>query len=60
TYGVHKNLYEALEKSMDRDHSDQRQADLAEAHKKRQKISDSPRTPSGSPPPPLPLPSPST
>ncbi|GKA05984.1 hypothetical protein Tco_0685104 [Tanacetum coccineum] len=35
TYEDHKNLYEALEKSMDRDHSDQLQADLAEAHKKR-------------------------
>ncbi|GJT55385.1 hypothetical protein Tco_0990439 [Tanacetum coccineum] len=54
THEDHKNLYEALEKSMDHDYSDQLQADLAEAHKKRQKISDSPRTPSGSPPPPPP------
>nr|GEW35918.1 hypothetical protein [Tanacetum cinerariifolium] len=51
-----KNLYEALEKSMDRDHSDQLQADLAKAHKKRQKRSDSPRTLFGSPPPPPPPP----
>ncbi|GKC80293.1 hypothetical protein Tco_1131067 [Tanacetum coccineum] len=41
---------------MDRDHSDQLQADLAEACKKRQKRSDSPRTPSRSPPPPSPPP----
>ncbi|GJV57250.1 hypothetical protein Tco_1458255 [Tanacetum coccineum] len=40
---------------MDRDHLDQLQADLAEARKKHQKRSDSPRTPSGSP---LPLPPP--
>ncbi|GJY63414.1 retrovirus-related pol polyprotein from transposon TNT 1-94 [Tanacetum coccineum] len=53
------NLYEALEKSMDRDHLDQLQADLAEARKKRQKRSDSPRTPFGSPPPPPPPPPPS-
>ncbi|GJY10269.1 retrovirus-related pol polyprotein from transposon TNT 1-94 [Tanacetum coccineum] len=55
THKDHKNLYEALEKSMDHDHSDQLQADLIEARKKRQKRSDSPRTPSGSP---LPLPPP--
>nr|GEU35597.1 hypothetical protein [Tanacetum cinerariifolium] len=52
----HKNLYEALEKSMDRDHSDQLQADLAEVLKKHRKRSNSPRTPSGSPPPPPPPP----
>ncbi|GJW89570.1 hypothetical protein Tco_0167123, partial [Tanacetum coccineum] len=39
---------------MDRDHSDQLQANLAEARKKRRKRSDSPTTPSGSPPPPPP------
>nr|GEU69896.1 hypothetical protein [Tanacetum cinerariifolium] len=55
-YEDHKNLSEALEKSMDRDHSDQLQADLAEAHKKRRKRPDPPRTPSGSSPPPLPPP----
>ncbi|GJZ54810.1 hypothetical protein Tco_0610003 [Tanacetum coccineum] len=54
THEDHKNLYEALEKSMDHDYSDQLQADLAEARKKHQKRSDSPRTPSGSPPPPPP------
>ncbi|GJZ14499.1 hypothetical protein Tco_0550176 [Tanacetum coccineum] len=51
THEDHKNLYEALEKSMDRDHSD-----LVEARKKRQKRTDSPRTPFGSPPPPPPPP----
>ncbi|GKE39955.1 hypothetical protein Tco_1463360 [Tanacetum coccineum] len=60
THEDHKNLYEALEKSMDRDHSDQLQAYLVEARKKRQKRSDSPRTPSGSPPPPPPPPPPSS
>ncbi|GJW23054.1 hypothetical protein Tco_0033676 [Tanacetum coccineum] len=54
THEDHKNLYEALEKSMNRDHSNQLQANLAEAHKKRRKRSDSPRTPFGSPPPPPP------
>nr|GEY23598.1 hypothetical protein [Tanacetum cinerariifolium] len=59
THEDYKNLYEALEKSMDRDHSDQLQADLAEARKKHKKRSDLPRTPSRSPPPhpPPPLPS---
>ncbi|GJW60076.1 hypothetical protein Tco_0109411 [Tanacetum coccineum] len=60
THEDHKNLYEALDKSMDRDHSDQLQADLAEAHKKRRKRSDSLRTPFGSPPAPLPPPPPSS
>nr|GEX08808.1 hypothetical protein [Tanacetum cinerariifolium] len=55
----HKNLYEALEKSMDCDHLDQIQANLAEACKKHRKRLDSPRTPIGSPPPPLPPPPPS-
>ncbi|GJU61458.1 hypothetical protein Tco_1243293 [Tanacetum coccineum] len=45
THEDHKNLYEALEKLMDRDHSDQLQADLVEARKKHRKRSDSPRTP---------------
>nr|GEX90877.1 hypothetical protein [Tanacetum cinerariifolium] len=49
THEDHKNLYEALEKSMNHDHSDQLQADLVKARKKRQKRSDSPRTPFGSP-----------
>ncbi|GJV29199.1 hypothetical protein Tco_1385647 [Tanacetum coccineum] len=54
----HKKLYEALEKSMDRDHSDQLLTDLAEARRKKKKRHDSPKTPPGSPPhqphPPLP------
>nr|GEU34633.1 hypothetical protein [Tanacetum cinerariifolium] len=40
---------------MDHDHSDQLQANLAEARIKRQKRSDSLRTPFGSPPPPPPF-----
>ncbi|GJY26737.1 hypothetical protein Tco_0401463 [Tanacetum coccineum] len=59
THEDHKNLYEALEKSMDHDHSDQLQADLPEARKKRKKRSDSPRTPLRSPPPTPPPPPPS-
>nr|GEX42320.1 hypothetical protein [Tanacetum cinerariifolium] len=54
THKDHTNLYKALEKSMDRDPLDQLQGDLAEARKKCQKRSDSPRTPTGSPPPPPP------
>ncbi|GKF21765.1 hypothetical protein Tco_0070403 [Tanacetum coccineum] len=51
-------LYEALEKSMDRDHSDQLLTDLAEARRKKKKRHDSPKTPPRSPPhqPPPPLP----
>ncbi|GJZ19700.1 hypothetical protein Tco_0556290 [Tanacetum coccineum] len=54
THEDHKNLYEALEKSMDRDHSDQLQADLAEA-----RVSGAPGTSGASgssqlPPPPPP------
>ncbi|GJV69433.1 hypothetical protein Tco_1484942 [Tanacetum coccineum] len=45
---------------MNRDHSDQLQADLAAARKKRQKRLDSLRTPFGSPPPPPPPPPPSS
>ncbi|GKB36409.1 hypothetical protein Tco_0881351 [Tanacetum coccineum] len=54
----HKKLYEALEKSMDRDHSDQLLTDLDEARRKKKKRHDSPKTPPGSlphqPPPPQP------
>ncbi|GJU66535.1 retrovirus-related pol polyprotein from transposon TNT 1-94 [Tanacetum coccineum] len=54
----HKKMYEALEKSMDRDHSDQLLTDLVEARRKKKKRHDSPKTPPGSPPhqspPPLP------
>ncbi|GJT40375.1 hypothetical protein Tco_0940240 [Tanacetum coccineum] len=56
THEDNKNLYEALKKSIDRDHSDQLQANMAKARKKRRKRLDSPRTPYGSPPPPPPAP----
>nr|GEX06211.1 hypothetical protein [Tanacetum cinerariifolium] len=52
-------LYEALEKSMNRDHSEEIAKDLAEARKKKKKSRESPKTPPGSPPhqpPPPPLP----
>ncbi|GKE57851.1 hypothetical protein Tco_1497036, partial [Tanacetum coccineum] len=44
----HKNLYEALEKSMDRDHSDKLLTDLAEARRKKKRRHESPKIPSGS------------
>nr|GEX41825.1 hypothetical protein [Tanacetum cinerariifolium] len=55
THKDHKMLYEALEKSMNRDHSEELLKDLAEARKKKKKRRDSPKTPPGSPPhqPPL-------
>nr|GEY01144.1 putative ribonuclease H-like domain-containing protein [Tanacetum cinerariifolium] len=46
----HMMLYEALEKSMNRDHTDDLLKDLAEARKKKKKRRDSPKTPPGSPP----------
>ncbi|GKA09423.1 hypothetical protein Tco_0688754 [Tanacetum coccineum] len=46
----HKQLYEALEKSMARDHTDQLLTDLAEARRKKKKRHASPKTPPGSPP----------
>ncbi|GJS89483.1 retrovirus-related pol polyprotein from transposon TNT 1-94 [Tanacetum coccineum] len=53
----HKNLYDALQKSLERDYSNQLLADLDEARKKKRKIHESPRTPPGSPhsqpPPPI-------
>ncbi|GKC22567.1 hypothetical protein Tco_1024717, partial [Tanacetum coccineum] len=54
----HKMLYEALEKSMARDHIGQLLTDLAEARRKKKKRHDSPKTPPRSPPhqPPPPLP----
>ncbi|GKD67378.1 hypothetical protein Tco_1309486, partial [Tanacetum coccineum] len=59
THEDHKQLYEALEKSMARDNNDQLLSDLAEARKKKKKRQDSPKTPPGSPPyPPPPPPSP--
>ncbi|GKA63945.1 hypothetical protein Tco_0763551 [Tanacetum coccineum] len=56
---VHNDLYEALQKSLELDYSNQRLADQEEARKKRRKRRDIPRTPPGSPPsqppPPPPL-----
>ncbi|GJZ00015.1 hypothetical protein Tco_0517444 [Tanacetum coccineum] len=46
----HKMLYEALEKSMARDHTDQLLTDLAEARRKKKKRHASPKTPPRSPP----------
>nr|GEU34964.1 hypothetical protein [Tanacetum cinerariifolium] len=59
THEDHIMLYEALEKSMNRDHSEELLKDLAKARKKKKKRHDSPKTPPGSPlhqpPPPSPL-----
>ncbi|GJY51985.1 hypothetical protein Tco_0442832 [Tanacetum coccineum] len=54
----HKDLYEALQKSLELDYSNQRIADQEEARKKRRKRCDAPRSPPGSPPsqPPPPTP----
>ncbi|GKF89716.1 hypothetical protein Tco_0263679 [Tanacetum coccineum] len=46
----HKYLFEALEKSLERDYSNQLLSDLEEARRKKRKKHASPRTPSGSPP----------
>ncbi|GJT02351.1 retrovirus-related pol polyprotein from transposon TNT 1-94 [Tanacetum coccineum] len=46
----HKMLYEALEKSMASDHTDQLLTDLAEVRRKKKKRHASPKTPPGSPP----------
>ncbi|GKD78119.1 monodehydroascorbate reductase, partial [Tanacetum coccineum] len=54
----HKMLYEALEKSMVRDHTDQLLTDLVEAQRKKKKRLGSPKTPPGSPPYQPPPPSP--
>nr|GEZ17760.1 hypothetical protein [Tanacetum cinerariifolium] len=54
----HKKLYDALENSSERNYSDQLLSDLEEAHQKKRKRRDVPRTPSGSPPPQLPHPPP--
>nr|GFC70227.1 hypothetical protein [Tanacetum cinerariifolium] len=43
-------LYEALEKSMNRDHTDELLKDLAKARKKKKKRRDSSKTPPRSPP----------
>ncbi|GKC67021.1 monodehydroascorbate reductase [Tanacetum coccineum] len=47
---VHKDLYEALQKSLELDYSNQCLADQEEARKKRRKRRDAPRSPRGSPP----------
>nr|GFB84237.1 hypothetical protein [Tanacetum cinerariifolium] len=61
THEDHMMLYEALKKSMNRDHSEELLKDLAKARKKKRR--DSPKTPPGSPPhqppPPPPLAGPS-
>ncbi|GJV90629.1 hypothetical protein Tco_1538442 [Tanacetum coccineum] len=49
-HDIHSDLYEALQKSLELDYSNQRLADQEEAHKKRRQRRDLPRTPSGSPP----------
>nr|GEW47364.1 hypothetical protein [Tanacetum cinerariifolium] len=46
----HMQLYEAIEKSMNRDHSEELVKDLAEARKKKKKSRESPKTPHGPPP----------
>ncbi|GJX56392.1 hypothetical protein Tco_0286289 [Tanacetum coccineum] len=58
THEVHNDLYEALQKSVELDYSNQCLADQEEARKKKRKRRESPRTPPGSPPtqPPLPPP----
>ncbi|GJZ66261.1 hypothetical protein Tco_0622957 [Tanacetum coccineum] len=56
---AHNDLYEALQKSLELDYSNQRLADQEEARKKKRKKRTTLRTPSGSPPsPPPPLPPP--
>nr|GEU82166.1 hypothetical protein [Tanacetum cinerariifolium] len=47
-------LFEALEKSMNHNHSEELAQYLAEARKKKKKSRESPKTPPGSPPPPPP------
>nr|GEX34024.1 hypothetical protein [Tanacetum cinerariifolium] len=46
----HMILYEALRKSMNRDHTNEILTDLAKARRKKKKRHDSPKTPPGSPP----------
>nr|GEV23130.1 hypothetical protein [Tanacetum cinerariifolium]GEV88728.1 hypothetical protein [Tanacetum cinerariifolium] len=58
THKDHMMLYEALEKSMNRDHTNELLKDLAEARKKKKKSRDSLNTPPGSPPHQPPPPSP--
>nr|GEY33987.1 hypothetical protein [Tanacetum cinerariifolium] len=59
SHKYHMKLFEALEKSINRDHSEELAHDLAEARKERKKGRESPKTPPGSPshqPPPPPPP----
>nr|GEV50630.1 reverse transcriptase domain-containing protein [Tanacetum cinerariifolium] len=56
----HMQLYEALEKSMNRDHSQELAQDLVEVRKKKKKSHESPKTPPGSPPHQPPPPPPPT
>nr|GEU84807.1 retrovirus-related Pol polyprotein from transposon TNT 1-94 [Tanacetum cinerariifolium] len=59
SHEYHMQLFEALEKSMNHDHSEELAQDLAEECKKKKKSRESPKTPLGSPshqPPPLPPP----
>nr|GEZ37782.1 hypothetical protein [Tanacetum cinerariifolium] len=60
THEDHSLLFEALENSMNRDHSEELTQDLAEARKKKRKRHESPKMPPGSPPhqPPPPPPPP--
>nr|GEY46634.1 monodehydroascorbate reductase [Tanacetum cinerariifolium] len=60
THEDHMQLFEALEKSMNRDHSEKLEQDLAEACKKKKKSRESPKMPHGSPPHHLPPPPPPT
>nr|GEW86664.1 hypothetical protein [Tanacetum cinerariifolium] len=50
THEDHMMLYKPLEKSMNRDHTDELLKDLAEARKKKKKRHDSSKMPPGSPP----------
>nr|GEV50606.1 E-beta-farnesene synthase [Tanacetum cinerariifolium] len=50
THEDYTQLFKALEKSMNRDHSEELAQDLAEARKKKKKSCESPKTPPGSPP----------
>nr|GEU77385.1 integrase, catalytic region, zinc finger, CCHC-type, peptidase aspartic, catalytic [Tanacetum cinerariifolium] len=63
SYEDHMQLFEALKKSMNRDHSEELTQDLAKARKKKKNSRESPKTPPGSPPhqppPPPPLAGPS-
>nr|GEU72121.1 monodehydroascorbate reductase [Tanacetum cinerariifolium] len=60
THEDHMMLYEALEKSMNCDHSEELLKDLAKARRKKKKRCDSPKMPPGSPRHQLPPPSPPT